>query len=216
MTIHKIVFDLDGTIANTSFSIIKSFNQAFRKRGFGEIDHHFFLKNASRGSLHLIKKNLRKKDFNIIKEINNDFYKFYKVNCDKQISAKRGLRWFLKKNEKKYTYIVCTNKNKNFSLKILKKLEINKYFSKVYGHDSFKYKKPSKKLFEFISKNNQKNYKTIIVGDSEIDYQFAKKSHSDFVLVKNGYTTKKMSKISKKYSINNFYEFDSIVRKIYE
>jgi len=216
MTTPTIVFDLDGTIANTSNSIIKSFNQAFKKNGLNIIDQNFFLKNASNGSLYFIKKNLKTKQYDKIKDINDDFLKFYKFNCDKHVTIKKGLRWFLKKNKKNYKNIVCTNKDKKFALKILKKLNIHKYFYDIVGHGSFKHKKPSKELFKLIFKDKYQDVKPIIIGDSEIDYKFAKNSNSFFVLVKDGYTTKKVSQIIDKYSIDNFFELDDIIKKIYK
>ena len=74
--------------------------------------------------------------------------------------------------------------------------------------------KPSKKLYDLITKKIIKNYKKIImIGDSDVDAQFAKNSKSKFILVKNGYTNKKYKNIYKDFSINNFYDLSNLLSK---
>ena len=52
-----------------------------------------------------------------------------------------------------------------------------------------------------------------MVGDSDVDAQFAKNSKSKFILVKNGYTNKKYKNIYKDFSINNFYDLNYLLSK---
>jgi len=209
-----IIYDLDGTIINSSRDIIRSFNTAFKINNIKKINYEFFINNASRGSLSLIKQNLKKNQFFKLKKINEDFHKIYSSNCVKYTNCKIGLRWFLKKFENDYRHIICTNKKTKHAKYILKKLKINKYFCSIIGGDSYKAMKPSKKLYDLIRKKIIKNYKKIImVGDSDVDAQFAKNSKSKFILVKNGYTNKKYKNIYKDFSINNFYDLNYLLSK---
>ena len=55
--IKNIIFDIDGTLANTSADIINSFNYSLKKNGLKiKINFRKFKKVANLGSLHLIKK----------------------------------------------------------------------------------------------------------------------------------------------------------------
>lgn len=206
-----LIFDLDGTLINSKKSIINSFNHAFKKNNIKQINEKYFKKNAGKGSLYFIKNNLNKNNINYLEKINKDFLQIYKKLCIRNISCRIGVRWFLNKYKKKYTYVICTNKNSYYARKILDKLDIKKYFYKVYGSDFLKFKKPSKKLFLKIKNNLNQNKKIIIIGDSEVDYNFAKYSSENFILIKDGYTIKKVKDISQKYSIKNFYELKNIL-----
>ena len=83
-----IIYDLDGTIINSSRDIIRSFNTAFKINNIKKIDYEFFINNASRGSLNLIKQNLKKNQFFKLKKINKDFHKIYSSNCVKYTNCK--------------------------------------------------------------------------------------------------------------------------------
>ena len=60
--IRNIIFDIDGTLANTSTDIINSFNYSLEKNGFKrKINFQEFKTAANKGSLYLIKKITKKK-----------------------------------------------------------------------------------------------------------------------------------------------------------
>ena len=209
-----LIFDLDGTIIDSKKDIINSFNFAFKKNNLKLINEAFFLKNASRGSDYFIKKNFKKKNIkrSFIDKINRDFISHYYKNCTKNTTCKKGLKIFLKKTKKNYVNIITTNKKKKIAEKICKKLNIFSYFDQIFGSDTLLNKKPSKKhLDEILKKYNFKKSKILIFGDSEVDYNFAKYSSENFILIKDGYTIKKTEKIIQKYSINNFYELKNIL-----
>jgi len=61
--IKNIIFDIDGTLADTSADIISSFNYSLKKNGFKKkINFQNFKKIANKGSLYLIQKVIGKKN----------------------------------------------------------------------------------------------------------------------------------------------------------
>ena len=55
--IRNIIYDLDGTIINSSKDIVNSFNYAFKVNNLKiRIDNKFFINNANLGSRYFIKK----------------------------------------------------------------------------------------------------------------------------------------------------------------
>ncbi len=206
-----LIFDLDGTLINSKKSIINSFNYAFKKNNIRKINERYFKKNASKGSLFFIKNNLNKKNIIYLQKINEDFLRIYNKLCINNITCRIGVKWFLNKYKKKYTFVICTNKSSYYTNKILNKLNIKKYFYKIYGSDFSKFKKPSKKLFLKIKNDLNQNKKMIFIGDSEVDYNFARYSSKNFILIKGGYTLINPKKITLKYNMNNFYELKNIL-----
>lgn len=84
--IKNIIFDIDGTLANTSDDIIDSLNVSLMKFGFKKkINLPKFKKIANKGSIHMIKEVLGKNNKTKEEEINNFFLKNYEINILKYI-----------------------------------------------------------------------------------------------------------------------------------
>ena len=137
--IRNIIYDLDGTIINSSKDIVNSFNYAFKVNNLKiRIDNKFFINNANLGSRYFIKKATKGKKINILK-LQNDFQKHYELNFYKNSNLKKGVRKFLKfTKKKKYVNILCTNKKEQTAVKILKKYKIYNYFKFIVGYDTLK------------------------------------------------------------------------------
>ena len=77
--IKNIIYDLDGTLINSSKDIINSFNHAFKINNIKTtVNNQYFLDNANLGSKYFIQKATRKK-FNIQK-VQLDFQMHYDLN----------------------------------------------------------------------------------------------------------------------------------------
>lgn len=211
--IKNIIFDIDGTLANTSSDIINSFNYALKKNGLKKkINFKEFKKVANNGSLSLIQKITRKKNINT-KKINDDFLKHYQNNICIKSKLKKNVKPFLRFcKKKKIKLFISTNKLEHNAKLLLKKLKINNYFLFVAGSDTFKYKKPNflhlhqmKRKFSFLKKE------TIFVGDTEIDSLLAKNFKIKFVLFKNGYTNVNPKKIKFDISISNYSKLETYI-----
>ena len=102
--IKNIIYDLDGTLINSSRDIINSFNFAFKINNLKtKIDNKYFLENANLGSKYFIKKAIKKKNLNNFK-IQKDFQNHYIKNFYKNSTLKDGVRNFLKFTKKKRNF----------------------------------------------------------------------------------------------------------------
>ena len=214
--IKNIIFDIDGTLANTSADIINSFNYSLKKNGLKiKINFRKFKKVANLGSLHLIKKIVGKKNV-CSKKINNDFLEHYKNNICIKSNLKKNVKSFLKFCKKnKIKLFISTNKLETNAILLLKKLKINNYFLFVAGSDTFKYKKPNfkhlqqlRKKFCFLKKE------TIFVGDTEIDSILAKNFKVKFVLFRNGYTDVNPKKLDYEIAISDYKKLQSYLENL--
>lgn len=214
--IKNIIFDIDGTLADTSADIISSFNYSLKKNGFKKkINFQNFKKIANKGSLYLIQKVIGKKNIHS-KKINNDFLKHYENNICIKSKLRKNLKIFLeycKKNNIKL--FISTNKLEKIAKLLLKKLKINNYFLFIAGSDTFKYKKPNylhlqqlKKKFCFLKKE------TIFIGDTEIDSLLARNFKIKFILFKNGYTTVNPKKLDYEIAISDYDKLQSYVENL--
>lgn len=211
--IKNIIYDLDGTIINSSKDIVNSFNYAFKVNNLKiRIDNKFFINNANLGSRYFIKKATKGKKINILK-LQNDFQKYYELNFYKNSNLKKGVRKFLKfTKKKKYVNILCTNKKEQTAVKILKKYKIYNYFKFIVGYDTFKEKKPEPKFIKKIYKKFKlQKTNTIMIGDTEVDSMLAIRAKIKFFLVEKGYTNKKDFFYNFKFK-----NFEQIINKINE
>ena len=109
--IKNIIFDIDGTLADTSDDIIDALNFSLKKFGFKKkINLTGFKKVANKGSLYMIKEVLgegSKKN----EEINDFFLRYYRSNICRKSKLKTHVLDFLKFCKKKnIQLLVSTNK----------------------------------------------------------------------------------------------------------
>ena len=204
--IKNIIFDLDGTLADTSEDIIFSLNYALKKFGIlKKVNFTSFKKVANRGSFLMIKKITKKNDL-INYKINDYFLRHYRKNICNKTKLKKNILNLLKQAKKrKINLYVSTNKKEVNAILILKKLKIFKFFKFIAGHDTFKNQKPCPLHLESLKKKFKlKKKQTVFIGDTEIDSELAYKFNIKFILIKKGYTNLKISQIKHDFSIMDY------------
>jgi HAD superfamily hydrolase (TIGR01549 family) len=86
--------------------------------------------------------------------------------------AEEILKYFQHKNK-----VILTNKRYNFTMAISHGLGIEKYFIEIIGDGSLPYKKPDKRLVDYLlHKYSKEKEKTVIIGDGINDINLAKNS----------------------------------------
>ncbi len=213
--IKNIIFDIDGTLAETSEDIIGSLNTSLKIFGFKKkINFTKFKKVANKGSIHMIKEVLGKNNKKE-KEINNFFLKYYETNICNKSKLKSNVLDFLKFcKKKKIKLFISTNKLEKNAKLLLKKLKILHFFDFVAGSDTFNYKKPNILHLKNLNKScNFKKNETIFIGDTEVDSKAAENYNIKFVLIKNGYTTLRTKQINYNFCVSNFDELRSILKE---
>ncbi len=212
--IKNIIFDIDGTLADTSEDIIDALNFSLKKFGLKKkINLREFKKVANKGSYHMIKKFLVKSSYKKNKEINDFFLTYYKKNICRKSKLKNHVFDFLRHcRKKKIKLLISTNKLEKNAKLLLMKLKILNFFNFVAGSDTFKFKKPNMFHFKYLKKKcNFKKKETLLIGDTEVDSKAAKNFKIRFVLIKNGYTSLKSNQISSDFCISDYRDLRSIL-----
>jgi len=194
--IKAIVFDLDGTLINSSLTVLDILNQIRRKYlNKKKINLKKISKILSIGGKILIKKTLQiKKEKEVIcylKIFRNIYFskKFNTQNIFPNVIN------FLKKVKKKnIKIIICTNKNSKLVKKILNESPFRKYVNFFVTSDMVNSYKPDKIFLDFIlKKTNIPRDNLLYIGDSKIDFKLCNNSNINFLLFKNS-----LSDINKK------------------
>lgn len=171
-----IIFDLDGTLIDSSKDIAWAVNKTLRQMGFEELSYQAIKERIGWGVKMLLEKALPNEKHNLVKEAREIFMGYYSghllVKTKLYPNVADVLRHF--KNKK---LAVATNKPLNLTQKILDGLNISDYFKKVVGGDDVQNKKPAPEAIEIILRElNALPKETVFVGDSVIDIEAGKKA----------------------------------------
>ena len=147
-----------------------------------------------------------KKTDDLIEEMTKEFIDYYSKNIAEESSLKNGTTNFLSWCKKKSISMgVCTNKQENLSIDLLKKIKIYDYFDYVAGGNTFNHNKPNPKhltdTIEIIGGNVKK---ALMIGDSETDSNASRAANIPFVLIDDGYTEKKSNEIYHDHLVEDF------------
>jgi len=215
--IYTILFDLDGTIVDTAPDLMEAHNYVMKKFGHPvkELSH---IKNlAGKGAWMMMQKSFKQKinDEEIKKKMTNEFINYYSRNINKGSKLIKGIVEFLEWSKlRNISLAVCTNKQENLAIDLLKKLKIANYFEYIAGCNTFNFNKPDPRhLTNVIEILGGDLKKTIMVGDSEVDAVSAENAKLPFVLIEGGYTEKSTKEIKHDLLIKDFIGFDKIIEK---
>tara|TARA_Y100000590_G_scaffold410597_1_gene503804 strand:- start:879 stop:1562 length:684 start_codon:yes stop_codon:yes gene_type:complete len=217
-----ILFDLDGTLVDTAPDLMMAHNHVMKKFGYSTKSIDEIRNYVGKGAAVMIgrslwgeaKKELSKiTDTKIKKEMLNEFLDYYGKNIVKESKLVNGVYDFLKwAKANNISMGVCTNKQENLSVDLLKKIKIYDFFDYVAGRNTFEYYKPDPRhltsTIEIIGGNIKKS---LMIGDSENDGDAAKLAGIPMILLENGYTDKKKEHIHHDHLIKNFIGLEKIV-----
>ncbi len=181
------IFDLDGTLADTSNDLLTAANKQFEQAGFSAPLNAHDRNVALRGgramlSLGADRLGLDEAFVDSGYEPLLDFYRdhvsdhttFYPeaLSC---IDTLRAQGW---------ATAICTNKPIDLAQKLIAELNAKSYFDMVIGVNSLPERKPDPKpLFHILDRLNATPEKSILIGDTKTDYDAAKNANIDILLV---------------------------------
>ena len=219
-----ILFDLDGTLADTAPDLMKAHNHVMNKFGYSSKSMDEIRNLVGRGAAVMIgrsiwgsaRKELSKiSDEKIKKDMTKEFIKFYENNLVVETQLLKGVENFLywaKSNN--ISMGVCTNKQEHLAIELLKKINIYDFFEYVAGGNTFDYCKPDPRhITNMVEIMGGDIRKTIMIGDSENDADAAKSAGVPMILVEDGYTEKKIEQIYHNHLIKDFIGVENIVLK---
>ena len=219
-----ILFDLDGTLADTAPDLMKAHNHVMNKFGYSSKSMDEIRNLVGRGAAVMIgrsiwgsaRKELSKiSDEKIKKDMTKEFIKFYENNLVVETQLLKGVENFLywaKSND--ISMGVCTNKQEHLAIELLKKINIYDFFDYVTGGNTFDFCKPDPRhITNMVEIMGGDIKKTIMIGDSENDADAAKSAKIPMILVEDGYTEKKIDQIYHNHLIKDFVGIENIVLK---
>lgn len=189
----SVVFDLDGTLADTSADLIAAANACFIKNGEKPpLDAARDARTAFRGGRAMLALGYSRLDMTPTDaQIRADIQyllKFYAENLDTHSFLYDGVEDCLKTLQSQgYQLGICTNKYEALAEDLVKRLGIRNYFSALLGSDSLPVRKPDAgHLLGTIERLGANPSKSVLIGDTATDRDAAKNAWVPCVLVTFG------------------------------
>lgn len=209
-----IIFDLDGTLLDTSKDICENLNKTFKNFSLPEISLERTLEYVGDGARKLIERAVGQKDPEFIEKVYRDFTDRY-AKSDNNLTCLYPNESEVLQNFKNagIKLAILTNKPQGATERVFAKFLANFGFNIVLGQTEYRPLKPNPStVFEILKKFEVEREDCLFVGDGEPDIQTAKNAGVDCVSVLWGFRSRKqLEEAGGKLFVSSFSELKEIV-----
>lgn len=220
VTPATIVFDLDGTLAETAPDLIGSLNAIMAAEGLPEVPVAKARDLVGAGARALIERGFRLYGRPLpperLERLFLDFLEIYAARVardshlyDGVLPALDGLA------ARGHRLAICTNKPERHSLMLLDALGVTARFARIAGRDTYPFFKPdARHLTRTIEDAGGSTDNAIMVGDSRTDIETARNAGVPVICVPFGYTDVPIETLRPDLVIGHFDELAGAVERM--
>jgi phosphoglycolate phosphatase len=207
-----LVFDLDGTLADTAGDLVATLNAILQREGYPGIETAEARAMVGGGARLLIQRGLSAHGASVsdarLDELFVDFLAHYEDHIADETVLFPGVFEALDRFETAgWAFAVCTNKIEHPSVLLLNALGIADRFRAICGKDTFAVSKPDGgAVLQTIARANGDHRRAIMVGDSKTDIDAARNAGIPVVAVDFGYTDQPVANFKPDRIISHFDE----------
>lgn len=215
----SIVFDLDGTIADTAEDLIDAAAAALVAEGFPKPNAQAIREHVGYGAAAMIRSALAASGKHAeewqLKRLTDHLLAHYNENIANKTRFFPGFRDVA---EQLRTHgaklMICTNKREKLARKLLAALGCEALFDALAGADTFPFRKPDPRhVTELVRLAGAELSKTVMVGDSEADVAAAKAAGVPIIAVRFGYAALPAEQLGADAVVNEFNELPLLLHK---
>lgn len=216
--VRLLIFDLDGTLIDSSQDITDAINYAITPFGVKPLTVNEIKERVGSGITKLIEallpyEEIKRLGGNPGEEAIGRFLEYYSMHLLDNTGSYLGVRETLQKLAA-YKKAVISNKREVLSKRILEGLGLLRFFDVVLGSDSVSEKKPSPvPVLEVLGRLGASKDEAVMIGDSNYDIESAHAAGVKIIAVTYGYRSKEDLK-SADFMIDSFKELLDILPQI--
>ena len=217
---RTVIFDLDGTLADTSGDLIAAANSCFRGLGLGDLlDPATDAATALRGGRAMLTLGFSRVEGYGEAEIDRQYPKLLSAYGEDVASrtvlypgAMAAVERLLAED---YAVGIATNKPEHLAEKLLAALGVREAFGSLVGADTLPVKKPDPEHhFEAVRRAGGDPLRSLLVGDTETDRTTSRNAGVPSVLVDFGPGGDKVAALEPEAIIGHFDELPGVVARL--
>ena len=210
MPVPTIVYDLDGTLADTAEDLMATLNWLLAREGFTPLKVESAGSLLGAGARGLIKSGFaasgRSLDPEAIERLFRDYLEHYNAHIAVRTQLYPGVDKALAAFDRAgWRQAICTNKIERSAKLLIQKLGIANRFAFVCGQDTFGIGKPdAKPLLGTIAASGGVREHAVMVGDSGTDIKTARAAGVPVIAVDFGYADVPVKELGPDRVISHF------------
>ena len=214
-----LLFDLDGTLADTAPDLCPTMNAVLAKHGRPHVPQERVRHMVGGGARMIMARGFEETgtpaDEALLDQLFHDFIAHYDQHIADESEVWPGLLPHLERLHGAGAGLaVCTNKVEHLSHKLLNELGLAPFFPVVIGGDTLPVKKPDPEhLLEAIRRLGGTPDHAVMVGDSAPDIDAAKAAGIPSICVSFGYTRVPVQELGADFIIHHFDEFPAALAR---
>jgi phosphoglycolate phosphatase len=207
-----IVYDLDGTLADTAEDLVATLNWLLAREGRAPLRVENAGSLVGAGARALITRGFAASGKSLepekLEALFVDYLSYYRAHIMERSRLYPGVDKALAAFERAgWRQAVCTNKTESLAKLLITKLGIAGRFAFVCGQDTFGVGKPdAKPLLETIAASGGARERAIMVGDSDTDIQTARAANVPVIAVDFGYADVPVEELGPDRVVSHFDE----------
>lgn len=218
---RTIVFDLDGTLADTSGDLLAAANSCFKALGYGEVltqDQDAAI--ALRGGRAMLTRGFERLGVAASKSDIDDQYPVlldaYDKSIDRLTVLYPGVREAVARLKSRGDKVaICTNKPERLAEKLMSSLGFRSQFDALIGADTLPVRKPDPApFFAAVDRAGGARKRAVLVGDSDTDHKTARAAGVPSVLVSFGPAGDDMSLLAPDALLDSYEELEAILERV--
>jgi phosphoglycolate phosphatase len=205
-----VIFDLDGTLAETAPDLMAATNHILGLHGRPPISPEQVRSFIGHGARALIARGFEATGAPVpegrLEALYEGFVTHYSANIAAGSTLFPGARELLERCRKEGIVLgVCTNKLEGLSVQLLDALDASHYFGAIVGPDTIGIAKPDPAPYrETLRRLGGTHLRSVMVGDSETDIKTARAAGVPVIGVTFGYTPRPVAEFGPDRLISHF------------
>jgi len=215
-TIHTIIFDFDGTLADTQKAIRHAFLNTLQHIGI-PVPLDAFMNEIYSQTVEDMFRQVGVVDKNLLKKAVSLYCRLYGVIAPQKASLFPGVLQTLERlRERNLSLAIATNENRKNLERLLPTLKIAHFFSVTICEDEVGRPKPHPEMvYKILDKTGSSPDQTLVVGDSALDILIGKATHCNTCAVTYGtHPEEKLNDYSPDWLIDHFASVLEILERI--
>ena len=216
-----VIFDLDGTLADTGGDLIAAANSCFVSQGYGHVldpvEDKAVAFNGGRAMLNLGYERLGiPADETVIDKNFYELIAYYEDHIDDYTiiypGVENALQTLLKAG---YKLGICTNKPEHLADMLLRQLGLRHYFGSFIGADTLPKRKPDPYPYEIaVERLGGDLARSCLIGDTKTDYDTARAANVPIILVGFGPMGQKIQSLNPDAILDDYDDLTSIISRL--